>query len=295
MQCFVEIDLVQAEWVATAYIANDARMIDVVRSGVDPHLRTGSLISGAPESFVKFENELVGHLTDPVAIIEARRAIPELWEDVRTAAFFMPRNMSIRQIGKKSNHGLNYGMEYRRFALETELPENEAKHIVDIYRKVAYPGLAVWYKTLEMELRHYNRRLTNCFGQSRRFLDRWGPDLLLAAYAFKPQSTVANVTNFGWRGIYNDRDMSMHRVNVAGQVHDSTKTNHEFDTYDELHTQVSRCVDHMTTICEYNYNQFIIATEVKIGINWGHMETVSKLTPEGLEEALEKTFVQAAA
>jgi hypothetical protein len=287
MQCFVEIDLVQAEWVATAYIANDPRMIDVVSKKVDPHLRTGSLISGAPESFVKHENTLVGHLTDPGDIALARRALPPEWDGIKVADFFLPRNMSVRQAGKKSNHGLNYGEQYKTFALTNEMDEGDAKHIVELYRKVAYPGLSIWYKLVELELRKNGRRLTNCFGQSRRFLERWGPDLLNAAYAFKPQSTIANVTNFGWRDTYYDRHESMRRVAIAAQVHDSVKTHNEYNSYDNLHTQVSRCVYHMTTICEYNGHQFIIDPEVKVGYNWGHMITVHDVTPDGLEKALE--------
>jgi hypothetical protein len=120
---FLEFDLANAEWVVTAYLAGDENMIEIIQSGRSPHIATGALISGAPEEFVLEEHKLLGMQSDPDTIRSIRKGlkIPQ--------GIFMPRSMSIRQAGKKSNHGLNYGMRYRRFALENEMPETDAKPI----------------------------------------------------------------------------------------------------------------------------------------------------------------------
>src|SRR5215510_138225 len=130
----LEFDLAGAEWVVVAYLANDENMIGVVKSGKSPHIVTGSLISGASEDFVLQEHKLVGSHTDPNTIEMLRRQL------TIPPGIFLPRIMSIRQAGKKSNHGLNYNMKYRRFALENEMPEADAEPIVNAYVNKAYPG-----------------------------------------------------------------------------------------------------------------------------------------------------------
>lgn len=275
---FVEVDLIQAEWVVTGFCARDAQMMNVIRTGADPHIRTGSLMSKASEDFVRIENELVGHLTDPVDISKARLSLPKVEGDI-----FLPRNMSIRQMGKKANHGFNYNMQYKRVALEWGIPENEAGHIVSLYRDDAYPGLKDYYAWIEYELRNNERRLTNCFSQTREFLDELGYKLLDEAYSFLPQSTVANVTNFGMRDVYWDTARYMRRVELRDNVHDSLLTHHEFESYTELAAQCLRVMDHMTRICEYHDEAFILGRELKIGLDWGEF---SRHHPTGMREVI---------
>lgn len=265
--CFIETDLRQAEWVVTAYCCGDIRMTDAVKTGVDPHLRTGSMISGAPEAFVTLEDELVGHLTDPADLRTLRgKYLPSHFNNISIKDFFLPHNMSVRQAGKKSNHGLNYGMEYRRFALENGMQEPDASHIVRIYRDIAYPGLKRWYVEIQDELRKNSRQLTNCFGQSRKFMDKWAIDLFMAAYAFLPQSTVGNITNRGMRAIYH---YSNKQVDLTAQVHDSVLTHHAFESWLELASQVLFCDTAMTQTCIYRDEEFIIDRDIKLGVNWG--------------------------
>jgi len=284
---FIEIDLVQAEWIVTAFLAADQRMLDVVKSGRDPHLRTGSLISGAPEEFVKLEDDLVGHLKDPSDIAKARKGLPKEWDGIKVINFFKPRVMSIRQAGKKANHGLNYGMGYRRFALENEMEENESKRICMVYRDIAYPGLNRYYDVIEDELRRNNRTLTNCFGQTIQFMDRWGPELLMAAYAFKPQSTVGNIANFALKDIYINGGENI--IPVA-QVHDSILNEHTWDSFGELWYQISRVRQCMSVPFEYNSMEHTLKTEVKIGINWGDDGMISLGSGEVGKDDLESAW-----
>lgn len=212
--CLVETDLSGAEWIVTAYCCNDPRMISVAQGSTKPHVITGSVIGGCPESFVKFEESHVGHLTDAVTIAEIRNAkLPETWEGQPVSEFFLPRIMSLYQCGKKANHGLNYRLEHKEFALKSGLDESEAKEVIAYYRgnhgnsaeqdlAVAYPGLRRWYHELEDTLKNDNRTLVNCFGQTRQFLDKWGNRLFQQATAFLPQSTVGNITNRAMRGVY---------------------------------------------------------------------------------------------
>ena len=132
----VELDLSGAEWQVVAFVSNDPNMIEVVRSGKDPHVVTGSLISNAPEDVVVREDKVVDKASEPDLVSRLRADMTEL-EDIPN--LFLPRAMSIRQAGKKSNHGLNYNMGYRRFALENEMQEGESKTIVEHVSQQSLP------------------------------------------------------------------------------------------------------------------------------------------------------------
>ena len=177
--------------------------------------------------------------------------------------------MSIRQAGKKSNHGLNYNMRFRRFALENEMSEVEAKRIVELYRTVAYPGIPIWHDTLEAQLRR-DRYLTNCFGRKRKFMDAWGPDLLDAAFSFKPQSTVADVVLEGMKLAYIDESPCFQKALLAANVYDSLLYRYPVEEVDHMsrfiHTMAN---DYMFPLMEYNGREFQINIDIKMGFDWG--------------------------
>jgi len=258
----IDFDKKGAEWVVVAYLTGDARMLQVVEEGWDPHLITGCLISGAPEELVKADHDLVGNNTDPDTIYEIRvKGVPDLID----GDYFIPRTMSIRQCGKKSNHGLNYDMKFRRFALELEIEEREAKIIVTSYRTDAYPGIPVWHKTTR-ELLNKDRTLVNCFERKRVFMDAWGPELFDAAYSFIPQSTVFDITRTAMVKIYQE----IPGMDLLAQVHDSVLTQYDDSDLEEV-AEVCGLIanDFMNPRMEYNSRSFQIKTDVKIGYKWG--------------------------
>lgn len=274
MDIFIEIDLSQAEWVVTAYASRDTRMIDIVESDKDPHLETGHLISTAPYDYIRAENDAIGHITNPDDIVEIRSKLADRWPEVRDNKWFLPRVMSVRQAGKKSNHGLNYDMRYRRFALENEMPEKDAERIVDKYH-AAYSGLRnIYYTWIEMCLRK-DCTLRDCFGNKREFRKAWGHDLLAAAYAWLPQSTVGEIGKRAVRRVYNDDSIHMKHTEVAANVHDSILVQSRHESVDHTLFVANRLRRHMKETCEYHGRSFEIRTDVKIGTNWGVMEVVN--------------------
>lgn len=286
MIAFVEVDLVQAEWVVTAYCAQDVRMLDIVKDErVNPHLRTGSMISGAPEAFVQLEYDLVGKITDPIEIATRRKALPVVFEGIEVDKFFLVRNMSIYQCGKKANHGLNYGEQFKTFALVNGIDEKDAKVIIHNYRDIAYSGLKRYYRWCETICKTNDRRMTNCFGQTRKFMDKWDVMLMNKLYAFIPQSTVGNITNFGLLKIYHHQADPMKRVRPAAQVHDSILNEHEFDSFEELADQVRIVDECMRVPCVYHDEEFIIRREFSIGRDWGE-DSMHKVAFENQDDDL---------
>ncbi|KKL81693.1 hypothetical protein LCGC14_1992230, partial [marine sediment metagenome] len=61
----VKLDKRHAEWVAVANFSQDARMLQILAEGRDPHLATASMMFGLSEQFISHENDLIGHTTDP--------------------------------------------------------------------------------------------------------------------------------------------------------------------------------------------------------------------------------------
>lgn len=293
----LEFDKAGAEWVVVAYDAGDPQMIAVCENPkLSPHVHTGHLISGAPYDLIEREDKIIGKLTDPVEIEERRREqIPEIY----TGGYFVPRIFSIRQGGKKSNHGLNYGMQYKRFALENEMDETESKKIVHAYSHKAYTKLPDWWEGKKEQLRR-DRTLTNCFGRKRRFLEQWGPDLFMEAYAFVPQSTIVDIFNLGMPRIYDEQSRDFRSLKIKNQVHDSGVFQLDIILNREGFASAARCIrkiafEYLNPELEYGGRKFRIRTDLKIGRHWGDDMTTLGLSngdtskiEEALRQAVEK-------
>lgn len=220
------IDLSQAENRIVAYLAPEAQMIEAFESGVDVHKKTASLIYGVP----------IADITD-----------------------------AQRQWGKRANHGLNYGLGYRRFAFLYEIPESEAFEIVEKYHQ-AYPGVRQWHRGIEDQLRR-NRTLTTCFGRKRLFKGPWGDELLKEAYSFPAQSTTAECINK--RGVlflyYED---GFERVQLLNQVHDSIVFQIPLNQPWSYHWEVlNRVKQNLELPIEWQSRSFTIPADVEMGIN----------------------------
>lgn len=277
---FWEIDKRQAEWVVVAYLSGDANMIKVIEEDRDTHIHTGSLMFNCPPEVLEHESKVVGMNSDPDLITQLRVGD----EMLNKWAAILPRSMSGRQCGKKSNHGLNYDEGYVQFALINEMDQSEAKRIVNMYHLI-YPGIKMMYQSIQRQLQA-DRTLTNCFGRKIRFMDIWGPDLWKAAYSALPQSTVVDSLNQGIIKIYGNEEISSPRglnVDVMAQVHDSVLMqvpysvilSPEFAKLQEL------CYNYCSPEIHYNGRSFKIKTDMKVGLNWGGF---SKSNPTGMKE-----------
>lgn len=190
--CFLyNIDLGQAENRLVAYISPEPNMIAAFEKGIDIHKQTAGLIFNKEPKDISDE---LGSSTIGGGVYSER-----FW-------------------GKKSNHSLNYDLGYRAFALVCEIQDHEAKYIVKRYHSV-YPGVRQYHAWIRAQLGK-NRTITNCFGRKRLFTNRWGDELFKEAYAFIPQSTVADIINE--RGLAYVMDNPQFKgAEILNQVHDS--------------------------------------------------------------------------
>lgn len=263
-----EVDKRQGEWVISAYMARDPNMIEVAESGVDAHTATAKLAFGVPEELILAENKVASHETNPINLRKLREQfVPEILK------YRIPTVMTCRQAGKKSNHGLNYDMGYKRFAYENEIPENEAKPIVEAYHH-AYPGIRGNFHADVVNQLKQNRTLENPFGRKRWFLERWGDTLFKAGYDFGPQSTLVDLVNIGLIKIYEEADGIKHRcmypLEVLDQVHDSLFGQYwvRLQYYLMMARAMIRVADHMDSEITVHGRTFRIDNELKVGLNW---------------------------
>ncbi len=278
---FMEVDKRQAEWVVVAYASGDANMIAAVEGGIDVHTHTASLMFGADPSIIKVEGKLVGHSTDADYIRTLRQDKLSEFYNAR-----WPRTMSLRQCGKKSNHGLNYDEGYNGFALINEIEIPEAKRIVALYHQI-YPGIRIWYESIKRELSK-DRTLTNCFGRSVRFMGQWGDELWKSAYSMIPQSTVVDSLNGGMVDIHADKELCNpigFNIDVLAQVHDSVlmqvpiKVLKDEENFNYLRDKITYYTSPDIT---YNNRSFRIASDYKFGLNWGSAD--AERNPFGMTE-----------
>lgn len=269
--CFVEVDKRQAEWVVVAYATGDAAMIAAIEAGIDVHTATAmEMFKVAPE-VVKRDHKLCAHVTNADEI-KRLRSEDEVLSKLMHPGW--PRSMSLRQCGKKSNHGLNYDEGPNGFAMINEIEIGEAKKIVDMYHRI-YPGIRIWYESVKAELKRNNRVLTNCFGRAVRFMGKWEDDLWKSAYSMIPQSTVVDSLNQGMERIYEDKRLcgiEGFNGDVLAQVHDSVLMQFPIavlEVRENFEFIRDTITDYTSPTMSYNGRDFKIASDYKFGLNWG--------------------------
>lgn len=172
------VDLARAENMCVAYFGPEPAMMEAFEKGHDLHKLTASLIYGVPV------------------------------EEITSAQ---------RQMGKRANHALNYGMSWQKFMLDNMVSKEEAMLVYTAYHS-GYPGVQRYWQWIRQELSS-KRKLTGVYGWKRPFLDRWGDDLFKEAYSFMPQNAVAHKMNQqGVRYLYAHYPR---QVKLLNTMHDS--------------------------------------------------------------------------
>ena len=265
------VDLEQAESRATAYLANDENYIRACEGG-DLHTDVCRMVwRDLPWT-------------------------GELKHDKGLAEQIFYRHFTYRDMSKRGGHGTNYGLTYKsmarrlhieermacRFQLEyyggsapleelyrwgyTDLIEkgerriiydNEEKHDVEmVFLEGAFPGIRVWHGTTEKELRDTGK-LTTPFGRERQFWGRLNDDTTLReAIAFKPQSLVGDILNYGLYRIWNELEPE---IQVLGQVHDAVLGQCPIERMEEVEPLLINC---LTNPIKVNGRTMIIPSEV---------------------------------
>lgn len=158
---FIVRDLWQAEMFVVAVLSQCQSFLSKLMKGEKVHKLVASWIFGVPEDQIDNNNKPGGQY----------------------------------YTGKRSGHGLNYGLGPVLFAINLKCSIKEAKRIRDAYFRYAFE-IENWHKEIQEELKQ-TRQLVTPFGRKRYFRGRWGEDLFRQAYAYIPQSLVAELNHLG--------------------------------------------------------------------------------------------------
>ena len=179
-----------------------------------------------------------------------------------------------RQLGKKSGHGANYSMGVSTFieqciADDIILNKKEAENVLESYHRL-FPGIRRWHETIRKEIRQ-TRFLSNPLGRQRYFYGRIGDDLFREAYAFRPQSTIPDITNSLMLYLWDQRRLGKVDFNLLLQVHDSLL----FEVWPKHLDQLgSMCLNTKAWHPKITLpaGDLVIPTDCEYGQYWGEMK-----------------------
>jgi len=273
------LDLSQIENRIVAYVGGVTTQIEAFENGVDLHRLTASIILDKPYDEISDE--------DGSSPLGDGRQSERYW-------------------GKKGNHATNYDVGYKTFALKNEMPETDAKMILDRIHK-GYPQIRGGYHKIIQEMLIKNRFVTNLFGRRRLFL---GPIIPSAttprsaclstyrdAYAHFAQSSCADKVNE--QGVnyiyYNQQKFGC--VELLTQVHDSIVFQIPLSIPWIRHAEIILDIkSSLETPLSWHDREFPTPCDVSIGFNMykKHMiELKSKQvphTPELLADKLKEIY-----
>lgn len=261
-----EIDLGQAENRVVAYLGPDPRMIKAFETGTDIHKLTATMV-----------------FNKPIEKISAEKGSASIGNGKQSERYW----------GKQGNHSFNYDLGYRSFSRDYEIPVKDGKYIYNSYHKM-YPGVRKMHEMVKQQLRK-NRTLENLFGRKYRFMGRFGDSMFKEAYAFIPQSTVADIINrWGLLEVYYNQEI-YRPIRLLSQVHDSIVFQISTDYDWAVHARVIReLCKSMEKELEFHGRRFSIPAEVTVFPNNfkdGHeLEEVTHLSNMQLADSLEDTY-----
>lgn len=250
---FLEADLSQAESRVVGMLSGDARMVEIARSlpwQFDVHTFNASIIFKVDEAAV---------------------------------------TKSQRYLGKKAVHASNYGMRGTRLADELlkegyVLTPDECQKMIDSYLD-KHPAIRQWQSRVRAEVLA-NRCLVNSWGRMIEFeFDRMDDDLYRRAYAFVPQSEVADLLNqWGLIPVYKWLRANKMRSRLNLQIHDAVLISAVPDEVWDIMQFLKKTLERPRTI---NGQKLVIPVEFKLGRTWkGDVEFKRPPTVAEVEEAI---------
>ncbi|MCK4814419.1 hypothetical protein KA005_01510, partial [bacterium] len=197
-------DLSQIENRIVAYVGGVISQIEAFENGLDLHKLTASVILGKPY--------------DEISSVDGSS---DLGDGRQSERFW----------GKKGNHAINYDVGYKTSALKWEMPEADAKYVIETIHR-GYPQIRGGYHVVIQNMLRKDRTITNLFGRNRLFL---GPVIssfpsvpksaceatYREGYAQLPQSTTADKINEqGLEYVYYNQDL-FRPIELLSQTHDA--------------------------------------------------------------------------
>jgi len=174
-------------------------------------------------------------------------------------------SLTERTLAKRLVHASNYGIGPRAFGHHAGIREAEARVLLGKYFDT-FPNIKAWQLRTQAGL-NKTRTVTTPMGRKRTFFGRWGEQLFREAYAFVPQSTVADLLNLALIRLREARP----EVELVLQVHDSFVLQCLIEDVGKWYEWVEEAFDIPILV---GGKELRIPIEIKVGKNWEDMEVV---------------------
>jgi DNA polymerase I-like protein with 3'-5' exonuclease and polymerase domains len=240
--------------------------------------------------FAQAESWVVAHLSNCTEMKDALKN-GDIHTKTTRALYDIPEDNPVtkeqRYMGKKFNHAFNYGTSPQMIAhmvnVESINPPYISLTIAQakvLHNKVKqlYFEVPQWWLEIQRELSQ-SRRLKTPYGRERTFYGQWGDSLFKEAYAYIPQSTVADHClgatqpelgiQGGIREIYRRVVKSNKDISLLNTSHDSLILECPVGLENEIAPQVFNLLRRPLIV---NGEEFTIPVDAEIGDRWGEME-----------------------
>lgn len=190
-----------------------------------------------------------------------------------------------RYLGKKFNHSGNYGtspmMISHMVNVESINPPYITLSVADAKKlhnrwKELFFEIPIWWESIQRELRQ-TRTLRTPYGRQRQFNGQWGDALFKEAYAYIPQSTVADhllgatQPELGIPGGLREIHKALvpKGLRILNTAHDSVICEVPQGTEKEFHEQIYSFLYRPLIV---NGEEIRIPVDSEIGTHWGELE-----------------------
>lgn len=264
-------DLSQAESWVVAYLANEPNMKKALKFG-DIHSQTAVALFHEDKTFCDHKWKS-GEKDSKVCISEAGCGVIILYDE--------------RYLGKKSNHASAYGMQPPRQAEVINAESDKPPFVTVTVAQTTkmnkawhdYYNIKSWWQGIQDEL-SATRTLVTPYGRRRTFFAAWGNELFKEAYAYIPQSTVADHFNGaihpqlgiagGFRELHR-RHVRKGFYQIINHAHDSVLLHIPKPVSDDLIGEIRSIIERPMVV---NNEEFTIPVDGERGERYGELEKI---------------------
>jgi DNA polymerase I-like protein with 3'-5' exonuclease and polymerase domains len=227
---FIQPDQSGAEALIVAYLCKPGNLRDLFLCGINPHCFLGLHLFRE-----QFEAELGFSLMDyvlaPVKLLPTLPRYKEIFKCIKASDDWTPERRYYF-IAKQGNHSLNYDAKARAFRVNTlsksdgsvNLTLRESDTVIS-KRMMLFPELQYWHSETVTTVKKTGL-LRNLFGHPRVITGWQDESQYKEWYAFVPQSTVGQITNYAFCELQErlrdgDKLLTDAGVDVVQNNHDS--------------------------------------------------------------------------
>lgn len=279
-KCLLQIDQSGAEALIVAYLCRPGQLRDLFLCGMNPHSFLALKLF-----YTAFEKELGYSLDDTLRLSVRELAQHPKWPAIAKVTKKSDEWESDRRyyfMAKQGNHSLNYDCKARAFRLNTlqksdgavALTIDEAQNIIDTRIKL-FPELQQWWSETVIEAKKTNI-LRNLFGHPRVITGFIEESNYKELYAFKPQSTVGQITNYAITEFQEriqggDELLREAGVDVLQNNHDSMLVQCWNDPKYYLPVAKEMQKHFNRRLVSPRGEEFYMKSDINRGLNWGEM------------------------